>query len=134
MSEQDVATSLVKAEESIKGAASECANDRFNNCANRAYYACFQAAVAALMREGINPPAQSKRWGHEFVQARFVGDLINRRRRYPATLRDTLFRGMELRQTADYRTDHVAAIRATRALARAQAFVDAIQARGVHRT
>lgn len=131
MSERDVDAYLVKAQESLAGAVSGCANGRYNNCANRAYYACFQAAVAALKREGISPPAQSGRWGHDFVQARFVGDLLNRRRLYPATIRETLFRGLELRQTADYKTERVAAIRATRGLNRAQAFVEAILARGI---
>jgi uncharacterized protein (UPF0332 family) len=121
---------LRKAEDSLAGAASEYANGRFDNCANRAYYACFQAAVAALLREGIRPPGQTARWGHDFVQARFVGDLINRRRLYPATIRDALLRGMELRQTADYKTERVSAIQASRQVARARAFVDAVTAKG----
>ena len=55
MSERDIEAFLVKSAESLAGAESEYANGRFNNCANRAYYACFLAAVAALMREGISP-------------------------------------------------------------------------------
>jgi len=39
---------LAKAEESLVGAASELAHGRYNNSVNRAYYACFQAAIAAL--------------------------------------------------------------------------------------
>lgn len=130
MSEREIEAYLFKSEESLAGAISECANGRYNNCANRAYYACFQAAVAALAREGIMPPGQGGRWGHEFVQARFVGDLINRRRRYPATLRETLIRGMELRQAADYKTERVPPIVATRGLVRARDFVDAVSAKG----
>src|SRR5205823_6359850 len=41
-----------KALESLAGAESELANGRYNNAANRAYYACFQAAIAALQRAG----------------------------------------------------------------------------------
>ncbi len=130
MSERDVEAYLFKAEESLAGAVSECANGRYNNCANRAYYACFQAAVAALVREGVTPPGRGDRWRHEFVQARFVGDLINRRRLYPPTLRETLIQGMRLRQTADYKTERVIAIQANRGLARARACVDAIRAKG----
>jgi uncharacterized protein (UPF0332 family) len=118
---------LRKAEDSVAGAASEYANGRFDNCAN---HAGFQAAVAALLREGIRPSGQTARWGHDFVQARFVGDLINRRKLYPATIRDVLFRGMELRQTADYRAERVSAIQAFRQVARARAFVDAVTAKG----
>jgi hypothetical protein len=50
---------LLKAEESLSGAESEFANDRNNNCANRCYYACFQAAIAALLTEGISNHALS---------------------------------------------------------------------------
>jgi len=121
---------LRKAEDSVAGAASEYANGRFDNCANRAYYACFQAVVAALLREGIRPPGLTGRWGHDFVQARFVGDLINRRRLYPAGIRDALFRGMELPQTSDYRTERVSAIQASRQVARARGYVDAVTAKG----
>lgn len=90
MSDRDVDAYIAKAWESLDGAISECADGRYNICASRASYACFQAAVAALEREGIAPPGQEGRWGHEFVQARFVGDLINRRKRYPAEFRETL--------------------------------------------
>ena len=45
---------LLKAQESLSGAQSEFANYRFNNCANRCYYACFQAAIAALQHAGGN--------------------------------------------------------------------------------
>jgi hypothetical protein len=37
---------------------------------------------------------------------------------------------MELRQTADYKTERVSAIQASRQVARARAFVDAIIAKG----
>jgi uncharacterized protein (UPF0332 family) len=47
MSERDIEAYLVKSAESLAGAESEYANGRFNNSANRAYYACFHAAVAA---------------------------------------------------------------------------------------
>jgi uncharacterized protein (UPF0332 family) len=130
MSERDIAAYLARAKESLDGAVSEYANGRYNNCANRAYYACFQAAIAALMREGITPPNRDNRWGHEFVQARFVGDLINRRKRYPVALRETLVQGLRLRHTADYTTERVAAIQASRAVNRARTFVDAVTETG----
>ena len=44
---------LDKAAESFAGAESELANGRFNNCANRCYYACFQAAIVALLRHQV---------------------------------------------------------------------------------
>src|SRR5713226_7826714 len=96
---------LAKAIESLAGAESEFVNGRFNNCANRCYYGCFQAAIAALLQAGITPT--SLQWSHQFVQARFVGDLINRRKVYPATLRTVLIDTLALRQTADYQGDQV---------------------------
>lgn len=36
-----------KAEQSLAGAESEFINGRFDNCANRAYYACFVRRVGA---------------------------------------------------------------------------------------
>jgi uncharacterized protein (UPF0332 family) len=116
---------LLKAEESLSGAESEFANDRYNNCANRCYYACFQAAIAALLTEGIQP--RSEQWSHTYVQGQFVGQLVNRRKRYAAGLRDTLARTLILRQTADYEPDQVTSLRASRALRRTREFVEAIR-------
>src|SRR5256885_9742308 len=54
MSEPSVC--LAKAEESLVGAASELAHGRYNNSVNRAYYACFQAAIAVLSQVFIHVP------------------------------------------------------------------------------
>lgn len=121
---------LSKAEESLAGAESELDNGRYNNCANRCYYACFQAAVHALVTAGIRPPGSSGQWSHAFVPAQFDGQLVNRRKLYPTELRNVLARGYLLRQTADYRSDLVTLTEATRALRRARTFVATIQARG----
>lgn len=40
---------LDRARESLAGAESEYVNDRYNNSANRSYYAVFQAATYALL-------------------------------------------------------------------------------------
>ncbi|MHB8577466.1 MAG: hypothetical protein ACYDCQ_19305 [Dehalococcoidia bacterium] len=45
-------TFLGKAEQSLAGAESEYVGGRHGNCANRCYFACFQVAVAALLRAG----------------------------------------------------------------------------------
>ncbi len=116
---------LLKAEESLSGAESEYANRRYQNCANRAYYACYQVAVAALLHASIRP--LGSRWGHDTVQAQFVGELINRRKQYPSSLRDTFERLFLLRQTADYAADLVSEIQAARSLRRARDFVTTIQ-------
>lgn len=119
---------LVRAHECLAGAESEFANGRHNNCANRAYYACFQAAIAALAREGIRPAGEQ--WGHEAVPSSFDGVLINRRKLYPPDLRGMLDRNRVFRLRADYFTQPVTEVEASRALRRARSFVTAIQQHG----
>ena len=122
---------LGKARESLAGAESEFANGRYNNCANRCYYACFQAAIAALARQGVTPPGgQQGEWGHAFVQAQFVSQLIDRRKLLPGSLRDTLSRAIILRRNADYTTNDISQTQAVRALRRARSFVQAVSEAG----
>lgn len=121
---------LVKAVESLQGAESEYSNGRYNNCANRCYYACFQAAVHALAEAGITPAGARATWSHEGLQATFVRELINRRKRYPGDLRDVLPRTYTLRQTADYTEQWVTDTQASRALRRTRSFLLALQPEG----
>lgn len=121
---QESAGYLAKAIESLEGAESELANRRFNNCANRCYYACFQAAIAALLSSGIQARSPGGHWRHEHVQAQFIGQLINRRRHYPPSLRRYLGENMVLRQAADYEGDTISEIQASRAVRRSREFVD----------
>jgi uncharacterized protein (UPF0332 family) len=118
---------LLKAQESLAGAEAEFASARYNNCANRCYYACFQAAIAALDRAGIRPRAAQAQWGHAFVQSEFVGQLINRRKLYATGLRDVLMRNLELRLAADYRREQVTQVQASRVLRRTRDFVEAVR-------
>ena len=111
----------------MAGAESEFANGRYNNCANRSYYACFQAAIAALARAGISPRGA---WGHAYVQAQFVGQLINRQHLYPAELRDALAQTMIMRQRADYELEEVSQTQANRTLNRARRLVLAVIQKG----
>jgi uncharacterized protein (UPF0332 family) len=122
---------LDKAQESLAGAQSEFANGRYNNCANRCYYACFQAAITALPRAGIRP--RGEQWSHEFVPGQFNGQLIYRRKLYPPQLRHILERNYTLRQKADYAEDLVTETEANRALRRTHSFVHAIEERGGER-
>lgn len=126
----EAAEYLAKAEESLMGAESELAAGRHNNCANRAYYACFQAAVSALIRAGIRPVGERDVWDHAFVHGRFAGQLVNRRKLYPARLRDTLNHTFAERQRGDYRAMDVGGRRAAQSLARARSFVSAVAAGG----
>ena len=120
---------LEKAEENLAAAQSELINGRYNSCANRAYYSCYQAAIYALTQAGLRSTSTQREWSHEFVQAQFNGVLLNRRRLYPASLRGTLNQNYALRLMADYSTDRVTQVRAERAVARAERFLEAIPAR-----
>jgi hypothetical protein len=68
-----------KARESLAGAESELDARRYNNAGKLAYFACFQAAVAALIRAGARRSGSDAEWRHDFVQAE-----IRRRRLVPA--------------------------------------------------
>jgi len=81
------------------------------------------------MRTGVYPPNPRAEWGHAFVQAQFAARLIDRHKEYPGSLRDLLSRLLSLRQTGDYRTEHVSEMQAERAVRRARNFVQAIQAK-----
>ncbi len=119
---------LLKARESLAGAESEFASGRYHNCANRCYYSCFQAAVAALEAHGFTPAAGRGRstWSHAALNATFVGELINRRKVYPPELRDILSRTHALREAADYQRDLVSETQASRALRRTRTLVEAL--------
>jgi uncharacterized protein (UPF0332 family) len=119
---------LQKAIESLAGAESEYAQARFNNSANRAYYAAFQAAVAALLQHGIH--ASGSRWPHQFVHAEFADKLVNRRHLYPARLRKTLEELQRIRHQADYRGSTITEARARRSMRLSREFVRAVSAPG----
>jgi len=121
---------LEKPEENFAAAASEFENRRFNSCASRVYYCVFQAAIYALAQANIRPPGRGGQWGHDFVQAHFIGQLINRRKLYPTNLRGTLAEAYALRRTADYKPDHVTEVQAGRALRKAREFLGAVTATG----
>jgi uncharacterized protein (UPF0332 family) len=124
--EDDVQAFRVKALESLATAESELANQRYNSCANRCYYACFQAAVALLLREGVRSTSGDGRWSHAAVQSVFAGVLIGRRKLLPSSLRDTLAHTYRLREVADYRRDQVSRVQAERSLRRARELVRAV--------
>jgi uncharacterized protein (UPF0332 family) len=119
---------LAKAEENLTCAQSELANGRYNTCASRCYYACFQAAIAALIVEGIRPAGRvPHQWQHGFVQSQFVGLLVNRRKVYPTSLREIPTRLQGLRLRADYSDAKVSRRDARSATEVAQTFVTAIR-------
>ncbi len=117
---------LAKAQENLASAESELTHGRTNSCARSAYYACFHAAIAALLHAGLTAPDPARGWGHDWVHAGFVGQLIHRRKMYPASLRRVLPDLLALRHTGDYRVTSVSQREAQQAVRRAQAFVQAV--------
>lgn len=122
----DIEAYLMKAEESLTSAENDLIDQRFNSCANRSYYACLQAAIAALLGEGMRPRGQ---WGHEFVQAQFAGQLIGRRKRYPSSLRGVLAQNLRVRQRADDEPDPVSRTEGEHSVRRSRGFVAAVRQR-----
>ena len=119
---------MEKAVAALAGAESELAAGRYDNVANRCYYACFQAAVAALEDAGIHPAAGAgTEWSHSAVQAQFAGGLINRRKRFPGSLRDVLSDIVTVREKADYTRNRVSEREARRVLRLSRQFVETIR-------
>lgn len=113
---------LTKARATLAGAELELANGLYNNAVNRAYYACYQAAIAALIAEGVSPTIAAY-WPHDAVQVQFPTLLIDQRRRYPRALRATLKAIFDERLKADYEPDLIDAATAGEAVRRAREFV-----------
>jgi uncharacterized protein (UPF0332 family) len=95
--------------------------------ANRAYYACFQAAIAALLAAAILPASPRGEWSHACVQSQLNGLMIIRQKRNRAALRRILRDRMAVREKADDTPAAVSARVASRVLQAVQAFVRANQ-------
>jgi uncharacterized protein (UPF0332 family) len=124
----DAAVYLTKAQKSLVGAELEFAHELYNNTVNRAYYACYQAAVAALTAEGLAPPMPNY-WSHDFVQVEFPARLVDERQRYAPALRCTLKSIFDERLKADYEPEIIGASAAAEALHQAQEFVSHVSRR-----
>lgn len=116
---------LAKAQKALAGAEIELAHALYNNAVNRAYYACYHAAVAALCAEGLSPPIENY-WSHDYVQTEFPARLIDERQRYPRAIRATLKAVFDERLKADYEPEIIGAASAREAVRRARVFVDQI--------
>jgi len=95
---------LNKAEENLKIAQISFDNECYNACANRAYYASFQAAIAALTDKGFLSKGRND---HKWVQAEFSEKLIKRQKVYPAKIKSYLMKMQMLRNIADYEYETV---------------------------
>ncbi len=99
-------------------------NGHYNACANRAYYAMFQAALAALASVGIMPKTEIVE--HRWVQGTFARELTSRRKMFPGMgsyLNDVRL----VRDIADYRPEKVNQRRASQVLRVARTMVESIR-------
>ena len=116
---------LAKAKENLT-AAELCLQHGLRNASvNRAYYAMFHAAIAALIHHGISKSGEM--WKHEFVQAEFSRALIQRRKVFPSHLKGYLPEAIEQRQVADYDAKPISERIARRVLQLAQEFLSQIK-------
>jgi len=116
---------LGKAAESLASADADFAAGRFNSCANRAYYAGFQAAIACLIHSGVISGDQS--WSHRFVISEVSGTLIRRRKLLPTRFRGTLDVLLRNRLVADYQTGSVNRKAARTGLQDSKSFVNSVR-------
>ncbi len=113
---------LTKAKENMNAAELLFDNELYNASANRAYYAAFHAAIAALAAIGVETEAMS----HPAVQSQFNAQLIHRRKMYPNRLKSYLRDLQDERNTADYKQDFVSKKVASRQLKKANEFVETV--------
>ena len=113
---------LTKAKENLRAAEVLFEHQLYNAAVNRAYYAAFQTAIAALADQGV----ATERRGHATIQANFATELIQRRKRYPGHFRAYLMELQSVRDDADYKLKFVSSRVARRQLMKAKEFVETI--------
>jgi uncharacterized protein (UPF0332 family) len=114
---------LYKAKDNLNVAQWSFDNGYYDACANRAYYAALQAAIAALADNGIKRERMEYKW----IQAEFAGKLIKSRKVYPAKLKSYLPEMLAIREKADYKTDKVNKKKAFEQLCMAKEMLDLIE-------
>jgi len=105
-----------KAKDNLNVAQWSFDNGYYDACANRAYYAALQAAVAALADKGI----KRDRIDHKWVQADFAAKLIKSRKIYPTKLKSYLMDMQRIRDYADYSGENISRKKAAEQLRKSE--------------
>jgi uncharacterized protein (UPF0332 family) len=113
---------LTKANESLESAKDDLSQRRYNSCASRAYYSCYQASVALLTNQGKVSKGARKIWKHEAIQAQ-IAMLIRRKKVLPSLHKRTLPTLLITRLEADYKPQSITKREAKRSLQTATDFV-----------
>jgi uncharacterized protein (UPF0332 family) len=114
---------LTKAQNSLATAHRAFEQGDFDSCASRAYFAIFQAEIAALIKLTEFRQAQ---WGHDRVQEEFNTKLIRARKMFPASLRTIHNDLIGRRRLADYTDRHISTRIAEECLRKAVEMVTAV--------
>ncbi len=112
-----------KAKENLKIAQISFDNECYNACANRAYFAAFQAAVAALADKDI----RNEKNDHAWVQSEFNLKLIKRKKIYPAKIKVYLLDMQQVRNIADYSPKNISKKLAREQLSQATEMIQLIE-------
>jgi len=118
------ASFFARAQENLADAEAAYEAERYNASANRAYYAAFHAAIAALIHFGHVPNID-----HAPVRAGFSKHLINEKKIFPASMTNMLKLIMEVRSEADYAEVGVSRKTSQRQLKMAKQFVETVLSR-----
>lgn len=94
-------------------------NGFYDDCANRAYYGVFHAAIAALPDRGI----KKDKFDHKWVQAEFSHSLIKRQKVYPGKLKSYLMKMQMVRDRTDYSHDNVSKAEARQQVHKAEEMI-----------
>jgi uncharacterized protein (UPF0332 family) len=116
---------LEKAVSALAGAESELAEGRYDNVANRCYYACFQAAVVALEPTNRRHASAMDAFGGASAIRRGVNQPSEAISESPP--RCFLSEVAAVRQTADYSRRRVSESEARQVLRRSREFVAAVR-------
>jgi len=103
-------------------------NGHYDACCNRAYYAMFQVAIAALANKGITP--SQDHIDHTWVQSHFVKYFCNEHKIFPK-FRNYLLDAQTRRNQADYRPESLNQRKANQQLSWANEFVQTVSTREV---
>lgn len=119
---------LEKAKGNLKVAQLTLDAGEYDASVSRAYYAVFQAALAALLKL-TDYRRKGRYWDHGDAQAQLNRRLIRQQKALPSQLARVAEDLINLRHIADYETNRVSAQVAHRSFSKAKSFVDAVEAR-----
>ena len=114
---------LAKARNSLRTAQNASEQGDFDSCASRAYFAVFQAEIAALIKLS---EFRQEQWRHDRVQEEFNHRLIQARKVFPASLRSIHNDLIGRRRLADYTDQHISVRTAADCLRKAAEMVTTI--------